>query len=244
MPNSVVCFWSSPYSCPRRRRLLRQIHRLRRRALHPERQFVGADARRHLGVAVERVHLVHLLQEVERVALPLRRHPLRRLQIEDRTRARTKHRPLVDRRQESRAPARRAAFRRALRLRHHHIRRQVVALAAQPVGDPRPHARIAHQDAARVHLVHRRRVHRAVGVEAAHEAQVVHALRDVREQRRHLAPALPVLLELPRTAQQRRVALGELAHDRAVAGRQRLAVDTSRAPAWDRTCPPGSARPP
>ena len=77
----------------------------------------------------------------------------------------------------------------------------------------------------RVHLVHRRRVHGAVGVEAADEADVVHALRDVREQRRDVAPALAVFLELPGTPQQRRIALRELADDRAVALGQRLAVE-------------------
>ena len=53
---------------------------------------------------------------------------------------------------------------------------------------------------------------------------IVHALRDVRKQRRDLPAALAVLLELPGTRQQRRVAFGELADDGAVAGRQRLAV--------------------
>ena len=103
------------------------------------------------------------------------------LQIEDRVRAGAENRALIDRRQEARAPARRAAFGSAFRLRHHDIRRQVLALAAEPVRDPRAHARIAHQDAAGVDLVHRGRVHGAVGVEAADEAHVVHALRDVRE---------------------------------------------------------------
>ena len=64
----------------------------------------------------------------------------------------------------------------------------------------------------------------AIGIEAANEAQVVNALGGVREKRGHVAAALPVLLKLPGTAQQRRIALGELAHDGPVAGRQRLAV--------------------
>ena len=171
-------------------------------ALHPERQLVGADARRHFGVAVERVHLVHLLQEIERSALPLRRHRRRaacRFRIGFAPGA--EHRALINGGQEARAPARRAAFGRAFRLRHHDVRRQIFALAAETVRDPRAHARIAHQDAAGVHLVHRGRVHGAVGVEAADEADVVDALRDVREQRRDVAPALAVLLELPGTAQ-------------------------------------------
>ena len=106
---------------------------------------------------------------------------------------RPEHGALIDRRQETRAPARRAALRRPLGLRHHDVGRQILALAAQSVRDPRAHARIAHQDAPGIDLVHRRRVHSAVRIEAPHEAEIVHALRDVRKQRRYLASALPVL---------------------------------------------------
>ena len=75
-----------------------------------------------------------------------------------------------------------------------------------------------------VDLVHRRRMHGAVGIKTAHETKVVDTLREMREQRGDFASALPVLLEFPRTLQQRRIALGELADDRAVARRQRLPV--------------------
>ena len=64
----------------------------------------------------------------------------------------------------------------------------------------------------------------ALGVEAAHEADVIDALRDVGEKGRYVAAALAVLAELPGAPQQGRVALGELADDCAVAFRQRLSV--------------------
>src|SRR5438876_2068189 len=46
----------------------------------------------------------------------------------------------------------------------------------------------------------------------------------MREKRGYFAAALPKLLEGPGAAQERRVALGELAHHGSVAGRQRLTV--------------------
>ena len=67
-------------------------------------------------------------------------------------------------------------------------------------------------------------MHGALGVERAHKADVVDALRQVRKERRDLAAALAVLLELPGALEQRRIALGELADDGAVARRQQLAV--------------------
>jgi hypothetical protein len=83
---------------------------------------------------------------------------------------------------------------------------------------------VAHQNAAGVDLVHRRGVDRALGVEVADEADVVNALRDIWEQRRDFAATLAVLLECPRAAKDRIVALGELADDLAEAFRQALAV--------------------
>src|SRR6516225_7220206 len=103
------------------------------------------------------------------------------MQIQNRTSAGTKYGSLVYSRQEARAPARSAAFRSALRLWHHHVRRQAFTLASQPVSDPRTHARVAHQDTPRVDLVHGGRMHRTLCIEAAYEAQVVHALRNIRE---------------------------------------------------------------
>ncbi len=96
VPNSLVRFWSTPY-----RRLvasvsLRQVHGFGRIALHAESEFVGTDARGHFRVAVKRVHFVHLLQKVERVALAFRRHAVGRPQIQNRARARTEDRPLIN----------------------------------------------------------------------------------------------------------------------------------------------------
>src|SRR4051794_28489451 len=67
-------------------------------------------------------------------------------------------------------------------------------------------------------------MHGAIGIETANKAKVVDALRDMREERGDIAAALSVLLERPRTSQQRCVALSELADDCPVAGRQWLSI--------------------
>jgi hypothetical protein len=175
-----------------RLRLPGQVDRLGGMALHPERQLVGTDARRKLRVRIERIQVIHLLQKLQRGLLPLRGHARRRLQIENRIRPGSKHRALVDRRQEARAPTRRAALGSPFRLRHHYIRRQVVALAAQAIGDPGAHARIAHQNAPGVNLVHGRGVHYRLRVERPYEADVVDALRQMRIEGRDFHAALAV----------------------------------------------------
>ena len=75
---------------------------------------------------------------------------------------------------------------------HHTLNGQIVALAAETVRHPRTHARIPHQDAAGVHLVHGRGMHHALRVERAHEANVVHALGQTRKERRDFHAALAV----------------------------------------------------
>ena len=104
--------------------------------------------------------------------------------LQNRTSGRSKQSALVDRRQKSRSPAWRAAFRRAFRLRHHDICGQVFRLRAQSVCDPRADGRITHQDPPALHLVHCGRMDDALRVKAPHEADVVHTLRHVRKQPR------------------------------------------------------------
>ena len=186
--------------------------------LHAEGELVGADAGGHFAVAIEGVHLVHLLQEVEGVALARGGHAFGGLQVDDGFGAGAEDGALVDGGKESGAPARCAAFGGAFGLRHDDVGGEVLALAAESVGDPRAHARVAHEDAAGVDLVHGGRVDGAVGIEAADEAEVVHALGDVGEEGGDFASALAVFAEVPGAAEERGIALGELADDGAVAG--------------------------
>ena len=67
---------------------------------------------------------------------------------------------------------------------HHDEAGQVVALAAQAVGDPRAHARPALDRRARVHERVRRVVVDLVGVHRADDAEVVGMAGDVREEAR------------------------------------------------------------
>ena len=72
---------------------------------------------------------------------------------------------LIRRRQIAAAPGRRAALHAAAGIGQHDERRQVVVLGAQAIGDPAADARLAHQDAAGVHLIHRLRMVHAVAVQ-------------------------------------------------------------------------------
>ena len=73
---------------------------------------------------------------------------------------------------------------------------------AEAVGDPRAHARPHEVVAAGVQLEQRAAVRRVRAVQRVDEAEVIDALRDVREQLAHRQAALAVLLELPRRLQQ------------------------------------------
>src|ERR1022692_689899 len=168
-------------------------------ALHPECQLVGADSRRHLGIRIERVHLVHALQKVQRATLPIRRDSLRRPKIDYGVRTWPEHSALIHRGQKAGSPAWRATFGCSFRLRHHYVCRQILALAPEPVCYPRAHARISHQDAPGVDLIHRRSVDSALRVKRSHEAHVVHMLRHMWEESGHVPSTLAVLVELPGT---------------------------------------------
>src|SRR5439155_25526813 len=183
---------------------------------HPKRQLIRTDARGHLAIAIERVHFIHLLKKIERVALAPGGHALGRPQVENRTRAGTENRSLIDRWKKPGAPARSASLRRSLRLGHHDVGGKIFALAAQAVSDPRTHVRITHHGASGVDLIHCRSVHRAFGVEAADEADIIHALRNMGEKGRDFAATRAVLFESPRAAQQRRIAFCELAYDGSI----------------------------
>ena len=130
---------------------------------------------------------------------------------------------LIDRRQESLAPARRAALWRAFGLGHDHVRGQVLRLRPQAVRHPRADAGVGGEQAPIVNFVHRRSVHDAVRDERSDETDVIDMPGDVGEKLRDRQSALAVASELPRRAQDRVGAVRELAPDRAEALRQRLA---------------------
>ena len=130
------------------------------------------------------------------------RNSLRRLQIQNRRIAAAQERALIRRGQITVAPRRRAALHPARGIGHHHERRHVLVLRAQPVGRPRAEARPAHQNRAGVHLIHRLRMRDAVGVTAAQQTNVVRVARDVRQEIRNLDAGLPALLKRTQRREQ------------------------------------------
>ena len=74
--------------------------------------------------------------------------------------------------------------------------REVVILRAQPIADPRTDARAGETERARVHAERGFVVVRVVGFHRADHAQVVHAARDMREERTDLRAAFPVAREV------------------------------------------------
>ena len=144
-----------------------------------------------------------LLDQVERPLLLLAADVGGRLEVQDRGRPLAEQRPLVDRRQVARAPARRAALGHAFRLRHHAVRRQVLARRCRGRRSPTTRGRVAHQRAAGVQLVHRRGVDRAECTSTPRRKQMSSThVGEVRHQVADPHAALAVLLELARARQQ------------------------------------------
>jgi hypothetical protein len=85
----------------------------------------------------------------------------------------------------------------------HHERRQAGRFRSQPVGDPGTHAREPDVDLAGLHFVGRLHVIVRSAIHGSDHRELVHVLADVRENFRHLDPALPVLLERERAGHQR-----------------------------------------
>lgn len=74
---------------------------------------------------------------------------------------------------------------------------QILILGAQPIGDPRTHARPYEIVTARVQLQQRSSVRGISAMHGTYDAQVVNALGDVRKQFADGQPALAVVLKLP-----------------------------------------------
>ena len=90
-------------------------------------------------------------------------------------------RSLERRREKSAAPGGRAAFHSIARIRQHDERGHVAVLGAESVRRPAPQTRLAHQNAAGIHLVDRLRMIDAVAVAASQHAKFVGMFRGVRE---------------------------------------------------------------
>src|SRR6185312_14006029 len=95
--------------------------------------------------------------------------------------------PLVGGGQETRAEVVRAALREVLA--DGHVPREVLVLAPQPVGDPRPHTRPDERIAAGVPLQDGAAVPRVGTVHRTDHAEVVRPFRQVREERADPEPA-------------------------------------------------------
>ena len=113
-------------------------------------------------------------------------------------------RSLMDRRQESVAHHGDSAVRDAAAASDHEAR-QVPILAAQPVGDPRPHARKSRERQAAVDVVVALGVLHELGGHGADHAQFIGDLAYAREQVADRDPALAARLERPRAREDRAV---------------------------------------
>ena len=125
------------------------------------------------------------------------RHVLGSLEIEHRHSRRSENRSLVRRRHVAARPVLGAADRAAGGVEHDDESGQVLVLAAETIIRPRPQARAAREDLARVHLQHGRPVDRRVGGHRVQERDVVDAGGEVREQVADHLAALAVGLEFP-----------------------------------------------
>ena len=125
--------------------------------------------------------LVELAEQVERGPLLGVGQVRGAVEVVDRVALRLERRALVDAGQEARAPVLRVALGQAAaeRVVHHDERRQVLALAAQAVGDPRADAGKAHAGHAGVDLEQGGRVVVRVGAARVDEGHLVDVLGHV-----------------------------------------------------------------
>ena len=151
---------------------------------------------------------------LDRPALPPRRDPRGRAQVQDRLAAGAKRHPLVGRGQETAPPVDRPAPRPARARLQDDEAGQVGRLAADAVGDPRAHARPAELHRAGVGEQLGRRMVEDVGRHRFDDRQVIDDLRPVRQERRDPRPRFAVPGELADCPQQLGMLLGEHVHER------------------------------
>ena len=188
-------------------------------------QFVGGDARGDLHVAGLGVVLfVQIFQRVETGALHLARDAGRVREIEHRVARTAEHHALIGGRQKAARPVGASAAGADAGAEHDESR-QVLRLAAQPVEHPRAHGRAAHLYAAAEEQQLAGMVVEGVGVHGAHQAEIVGAGADVRDEIGELDAALPVRRETRGLASTAALGLVKARRRSLVSsGRQRLAV--------------------
>ena len=138
-------------------------------------------------------------------------------------RTRTHGCALISRGQKAAAPGGRAAFQPTTGIRHHDKGGHVRVFGAKAIRDPTAHARLAHLDGARVHLIDRLRVVHAVAMATADHAHLIGQLSHVGQEVADLDPALPMLPKRLHRCQQRVLRHLPPSLHGSVAVRQRLA---------------------
>ena len=193
-------------------RLVRQVGELGHRGLHAIGQLVLGDAGADLRVPdLLGPALVQGREVVEHAAAQVARQAVGIPQVEHRVPLPAELHALVLARQEAAAPvpvvedlpAGRALVARG----HGHEGGQVLAHAAEAVGEPGADARPAGTLGAREEVGDRGRVVHLGRVHRLHEAQVVDHLGRARQEARDRRAALPVLREVGQVAEQRLLAL-------------------------------------
>ncbi len=181
------------------------------------------------------VLLVHPVELIQPRLLLLWRHILgRRGQIQDRVAAGAENRSLVGRRQKAGVPVGWAREGPAARVVDDDKARQVLVLAAEPVGHPGTHAWETHQNGSGVPLVVRQHMVVRLALAGVDEGQIVRHAADMGEQLGSPDARLPILLEAVRALHQRS---GKALTDANLALSLRGACrGTSPAPACSRMC--------
>ena len=170
--------------------------------LHAVGHFVGGDARGDFRIAIRRlqIHLIETLDHVERIARRCSSvHSFGVGQEQHRVALRAELDALIDRGQKSAAPAGFAAVGLVFPGEQHHETRQIRALAAQPVSQPRAHAGTADDLEAGVHEDLGRRVVELRGVHRPHDRDVVGDFAEGAAAARKFQRPIAALLEI-RTA--------------------------------------------
>ncbi len=168
--------------------------------MHAEGQLVLLDARVRFRIADELViHLVQLLQAVERAATDFGRHAIGIADEQDRIAGRTERNARMFTRQIAASPEPGGNGLLLLPVRRYGDKHdecwQIFVERAEPIGCPGAQARFAGDLVARLHVRDRRLMVDRVGVHAADEAHVVDHLGRVRQQFADPHPALAVLSE-------------------------------------------------
>ena len=186
----------------RRGRFVAQIDQFRRAGLHPLGHLVAGDPRIDLRVAGHGQSLaVQLHYRIDRPMLSLASDARRAVEIQNRIALAAQRHALVDARQEPVRPKIRPAPRPARTRLQHHEAGQILALAAQAVGNPRADRRPTESRRAGLGQQLGRPVIEDVSLHRPHDGDVVGHAAQVRQQLRDFRARLAVSLELANRAQ-------------------------------------------